>query len=88
MEFVRIEDWSIIQSGDGYTAPELRASLLVGKVFGHPDFAPGEKITSSPIKEFRGGIVHTMNRKYVLGRCSPSYREFARKNHIQLPEVA
>jgi hypothetical protein len=85
---IRIEDWSIVQSGDAYTAPELRSSLLVGKVFGHPNFRPGEKVTSSPIRQIRGGIVETMNRKYVLGRVSPEYRDWANKKGIKLPEVA
>jgi hypothetical protein len=85
---IRIENWSIVLSGDPYTAPELRASRLVGKVFGHPDFPDGSEITSSAIKELRGGIVRTANRDYVLGWCSPQYRAWANSNQIPLPELA
>ena len=59
-----LRDWIIVQN---HTIGSKWVQLY-GKVFGHPRFAEGEWITTSPVLklDIPGGFAETMNTKYVL----------------------
>lgn len=68
-----IENWSIIVSGDQYTAPELRTQHLNGFVKNHPRLKP-QVVTTSRIVGRRGELVVTSSgSQYKLGAARPEY---------------
>lgn len=80
----RLEQWKIITSDDGYTAPELQRKTLAGRVFDNPNFEDGTKIfTSRPVK-VEGKIVTTMSgSQYLLGELDPKYAKWVKENYPQ-----
>jgi hypothetical protein len=73
----RLENWAVVPSGNIATYKELKAgNLLVGRVFGHPTFAEGAFIFSSPILSLDTGanIAETRNTAYLLGEASREYK--------------
>lgn len=74
---VRIENWSIVEIADPYTAPEARSCALAGEIYGHPHFPDGKNIRTSRIigvsKEKE--IVKCSSRDYVLGEIDPGYEK-------------
>lgn len=83
---VRIENWSFQQTGDAYTAPELRSRCLVGTVYGHPRMKDGSEIQTSEIVKINKKLrrVFTVNTAYSLGTVDPKYEAWARENGIAL----
>lgn len=63
--YVRLENWGVT-SHPHYPRTD---PCLCGEMYGHPHFAPGERMTSSPIKELRGGLIVTRSGTfYELGK--------------------
>ena len=56
---MRLENWSVQADPDPYKAPEMKSSVLVGEVHGHPTYEDGSVITTSPIKSSDGWEVTT-----------------------------
>jgi hypothetical protein len=81
----RIEEWSFGRTGDEYTAPEARAVVLVGRVYGHPRHENGSLIETSPVHKINGRTVETANTVYRLGAVEAGYAEWAKKNKVSLP---
>jgi hypothetical protein len=82
----RIENWSVVGAEeDPYTPPEAMPLRLHGFVPDHPTLAEsqkksGEGINTSAITGVSGRIVQCLSRKYRLGKISPDYRKWLRKN--------
>lgn len=75
---MRIENWAVITPADDpYKVPELRKPSLQGKVFGHPRFEDGHRVTTSSIqgKTETGEVVTYSGSHYKLGQIDPSYEE-------------
>jgi len=78
---VRLEDWILIVVADTIDAPaEEQCRLLLGRAFGHPRFAEGESVRTSPIsgasffsEEEGCHVVATVSRQYALGRPCKAY---------------
>ena len=71
---LRLEQWSIINTGSPYAGPELVSQRLHGRVYGHPRFDDGEWVTTSPIKAVEDGVVTTYSgSQYELGEVDPQY---------------
>lgn len=76
MNVIVIEDWSIgSPNSDPYTAPEMLRLCLSGRVFNHPRFFDGHRITTSAIvgKNTDGHIVTASGNVYCLGNPSKDY---------------
>lgn len=82
-----LEDWSVREYGDFYTAPELHSRVLNGRVFGNPRFEDGEIITTSNIKSSEGRVVSTRNSKYKLGKPNPTYLDYLKGQGLTLDEA-
>lgn len=69
-----INNWSLVSKPlHAYQAPE-QSLRLRGEVTGHPDFEDGSDITTSRIKEIKGGKVYTSSgSEYTLGTVDPVY---------------
>ena len=78
---VHLQEWSVVMSGDKYTAPECRRPRLTGLCKNHPKFPDNTRIYSSKILSSEGRVVETLNTKYLLGRIDPKYREWIRDNY-------
>lgn len=86
---VSLDLWyvSYSESVDAFTAPELYAQVLVGKVYGHPhpdhydgkDVRTSEIISQGRLNEF--STVETKNTIYLLGTMEPGYKEWCDKNN-------
>jgi hypothetical protein len=78
----RLENWSIVNSGNPFTAPELIRKLVNAEVYDHPTRPNGDHITTSYIKEYNinDGWVQTKNTRYTLGAIDPSYSEWLEQN--------
>lgn len=71
---IQIDAWSLHTSGDGYTAPELRAYQLRGIVKGHPEKRDGTCVYTSAILRVNGRYVFTESGSmYELGEPHPEY---------------
>lgn len=59
-----MKEWTLIDSGVGELKTKLR-----GKVYGHPSFFDGEKVTTSPLLriDIPERIAETMHTVYLLG---------------------
>lgn len=78
-----LSNWYATPAPDNtpYTAPELCRICLVGRVSGHPGFADGQQIMTSPIETANGRTVQTIHgTEYVLEEPMPSYREWLKVN--------
>lgn len=82
-QIVKIDQWSIIQSGDEYTPPELRKMRLCGKVSNHPTerLNNREMVMTSAVVEVNKRIVTTRNTVYRLGKIDPEYRKWLKENY-------
>lgn len=76
----RIEDWAFERYP--YSAPELSAMVLIGKVFDHPRYADNSKITTSILMDVDWNklIATTRSRSYKLGKPDREYVEWCRQN--------
>jgi hypothetical protein len=71
---IRLEQWFVSMTGDRYTAPENRVPYLTGCVYGHPNFADGDKVSTSEITATKGRTITTSSgRTYRLGKPDPGY---------------
>ena len=74
---VWLDDWAVHASKvSPYSAPETIASVLSGKVSGHPRFKDGHVITTSPIISTKGSTIETENTIYRLGLAHPNYKHW------------
>lgn len=79
----RLENWSVTMANP-FGAPETGGSMH-GKVYGHPRFDDGDKVTTSKIKDVdtsTGGhvvITHSGSR-YLLGEPNPDYIKWLEEN--------
>lgn len=72
----RLEQWSVVNSGDPYKPPEAQTSHLHGKVYGHPGFDEGTEVTTSPIAGLDGFAIRTRSgSRYFLGEVHPDYEK-------------
>ena len=86
MSVVKMEDWYTRHSGDNFTAPEMRRTLLVGAVTGHPDFNDGDNVTTSAIDTngIDGRNITTVDgTTYRLGEIHKPYLEFLEANNYK-----
>ena len=73
-ENVILKNWSVRGYNiTPYTAPECQEFCLHGEAYGHPRFADGEVITTSPIRATIKNLVETNNTVYELGEADVSY---------------
>jgi hypothetical protein len=49
MREARLENWSVISTGDAYTPPELRKIRLHGNVYGREGFEDGASVYTSSL---------------------------------------
>jgi hypothetical protein len=85
-KFIRLDNWSVVNDGDPYKAPEQQESRLHGNAFGHPRFDDGKTITTSAILTKDGDLILTRSgSRYELGDIDPEYEKIypnARKRLI------
>ncbi len=74
---MKLENWSVAETGDGYTPPERRFPILQGNVFGHPGrHEDGKLISTSPIiKLVNGKILTKSGSEYELGKIDEEYEK-------------
>jgi hypothetical protein len=83
---MKLECWSVKGIGDRYTPPELHVQILTGKIYGHPDFEDGHKISTSAIAGIQGRVVTTKSgSEYELGSPDPHFIEWCRENGHYVP---
>ncbi len=73
---MKIENWAVVTPNPNpYLPQEVQSASLQGKVFGHPRFDDGKKITTSSIvgKNKSGKVVTVSGSEYKLGNIDPSY---------------
>jgi hypothetical protein len=72
-EIVRIEKWRVLANSTAQvTAPQLGFRLR-GRVYGHPTYKDGDKLTTSEILKAEGNIVYCKSRRYLLGEPALEY---------------
>lgn len=76
-----LDSWRLVQGNTSspYTAPEAAPTVLSGRVRGHPLFADGDTIFSSPVVWLDWGeerAALTRSRLYVLGDPEPEFLAF------------
>lgn len=78
---VRIEDWHVrAATNDPYKSPEQNGMAISGKVYGHPQFEPGERVVTSRIVKTEGRhVVTESGTTFFLGEIDPAYREHLRE---------
>lgn len=70
----RLENWSLMATGDCYTAPELRSRSLHGQVYNHPNFPAGHWIlTSTVLSVEKERVVTKSGSRYMLGQPEAMY---------------
>ncbi len=73
-EDLLIENWSMVATGDCYTAPELRERSLHGQVYNHPNFPAGHWIlTSTVLRLEEDRVVTKSGSRYMLGQPGSQY---------------
>jgi len=75
---MRIEEWAVVHpTPDPHAAPETQTQRLGGKVFGHPRFKDGHRVTTSSIrgKNISGEVVTKSGSSYELGEIDPGYEK-------------
>ena len=81
MQTAKLENWAVVQGkSNPYMAPEAIPRCLRGEVYGHPNFADGEMVTSSSLTLLEGGIAKTQNTEYELGFPEGEYAAWCIKN--------
>jgi hypothetical protein len=73
---VYLDKWAFMKrSISPYSAPETWPWVLVGNVTGHPEYARGKTVATSPIKCINPGlrVVKTQNTEYVLLEPDPEW---------------
>lgn len=74
MNIYKIENWAVrYWKKDSWQAPETKEKSIEGNVYGHPNWADGSFIKTSPILNGEGRIVYTYNSIYELGEPNPEY---------------
>jgi len=85
MSNVILKNWSVRGYNiTPYTAPEAQRFCLTGEAYGHPRFAEGEVITTSPIQASINNLVETNNTVYELGEADVSYLLWCEENGIKV----
>ena len=85
MSNVTLKNWSVRGYNiTPYTAPEAQRFCLHGEAYGHPSFADGEAITTSPIQASINNLVETTNTVYELGEADTSYLLWCEENGIKV----
>lgn len=74
---MRIEEWAVVHPPNPYAAPETQTQSLHGRVFGHPKFKDGQRVTTSSIqgKNTSGEVVTKSGSSYELGEIDPTYEQ-------------
>jgi hypothetical protein len=73
---ITLENWSIIDFGSAYYAPEQLTTHFKGNAYGHPNFEDGEPVITTRIISFNHGIFETFSEsQYVLGKVDPEYEK-------------
>jgi len=82
---VLLKNWSVRgYNNTPYTAPECQRFCLHGEAYGHPRFADGEAINTSPIRASVKNIVETNNTVYELGEADVSYLLWCEESGITI----
>lgn len=87
----RLENFGLTTNSDPSLAPEYHAQRLQGNVYGHPDFADGERITTSAILsiDYVNRTAECRSRIYDLGKPDPKYVQLIREQQSTMaPECA
>jgi len=89
---LNMENWSVVYSGDEYTAPEMRIPILRGDVIGHPKLGDAKGITTTRIIGKRGeNVVVKSGKEYILGVVESEYEKLypnAKERLLKsLPEI-
>lgn len=81
---VKIEQWCICSKASEVSEPERSEVHLLGNIFGHPEFVPGARITTSRILNFDGQFVHTKSGLTLsLGDVHPVYgKRYPHARHV------
>lgn len=56
---IRLREWATRRAGSEYLAPEVPRIVLVGRVYGHPEFHDGMRIETTPIASVNGREITT-----------------------------
>lgn len=83
---INLTNWSFRQSGDAYTAPELRVPLASG-VIDHPGHEwHGKHVVTSALVDCDGRVLHTRSGStYVLtGNPDPEYVAWLESQDLDL----
>lgn len=86
-----LQNWSVINSGNAWTAPECKTAHLQGYIEGgnhrHLGKTNNRNIITSAIKYVDGRRVITINNSvYHLGKVNPQYVEWCKSRGIKFDE--
>jgi len=82
---MKLENWSVCGAFSPYRSPENQIIQLRGEVHGHPKFAEGKLIWTSPIVSVNGRTITTKNSEYKLGDVDQDYLRWCNENNQHLP---
>lgn len=80
MKEVKIHRWSLV-CDDAFKAPEINTQRLTGRVYGHPNFKNGCRITTTKVinLSLTDKKVTTRNTTYILGTPDPKFLKFLKE---------
>lgn len=82
---ILLKNWAVISNGSPYSAPETIRSYLVGEVYGHPEYADGDRVKTSQIIGAKGRKIQCKTREYLLdGGPEQEYEDFCNKHNIPI----
>lgn len=79
----RLENWSMVQSYDPYSPPEIQLSFLQGIVYDHDRLGDGEHVRTSVLLKVdiaRGKAETYSGSKYSLGKPSIEWIKWLEEN--------
>lgn len=80
----QLKDWMFVYYAEGKLLDPTSGQQLFGKVYGHPRFDDGDKVTTSRIMEVNGKIVKTKSgSEYELKEPSESFLELLQELGFQ-----
>ena len=83
----KLDNWKLVGNEFYlYTVPEDVWVYVTGRVYDHPDFIEGTRITTSRIIKVEGKFVTTSNDStYELLEANPEYKEWCRIHEVHIP---
>ncbi len=71
---IRLENWSLVDTGEEYSSPEMIILVFQGNAYGHERFPEGTFIITSRIVSCENGVFKTYSgSEYRLGKVDEEY---------------